>query len=148
MLIITGTAGVDAVTFTPSAADAGSLTGLAVPINFTTTEHVIYNGLSGADSMTIAGTAGDDTTTVTPTLGTGSFRAALSPTLDFSSTPNTTVNGGAGGFDLVQIQGTSGPDTVTSTASAITVNGAGTVTIGTNMDRADLLLTTATIRSR
>jgi len=94
--------------------------------------------VAGPDSLTINGTPGDDTVNVTPTLGIGSFRSALGPTLDFTATPNTTVNGGTGGFDLVEINGTPAADTVTSAASAITVNGVGTVTIGTNMDRADL----------
>jgi hypothetical protein len=137
-LLINGTAAADNVTFTPLSASSGSLTGLNTPVNFNTTEQVIYNGQGGGDALTVIGTLGDDTTEVIPTLGTGSFSAALSPQFNFISVPNTLVNGGGGGFDVVVIHGTAGPDTVTAAAAAITVNGAGTVTIGTNMDRADI----------
>jgi Ca2+-binding RTX toxin-like protein len=94
---------------------------------------VEYDG-EAADNITINGTAGNDTTVVNPTsIGTGTFRAGLSPLFDFRHFTALTVNPGTGGFDLVQIDGTAGPDTVTSNATTVTLGG--TVTIGAGMDR-------------
>ena len=85
ILLITGTAGLDNVMFTPTGSDAGSLTGLATPVNFITTEHVIYDGLDGADTLVVNGTLVDDTFSYFTQVGTGSgtFRSSFSPDFDF-----------------------------------------------------------------
>src|SRR5262249_25267709 len=80
-----------------------------------------------------------DTTTISPTgTGSGSFRSGRSPAFDFSGVASTTVNGGSGGFDVVNILGTAGNDTVTSTATTVSFAGGGSVTFGTNVDRMNL----------
>ncbi len=80
-------------------------------------------------NVTINGTAQNDTTILNPTgIGTGSFVSGLSPMFEFKSFDFTSVRPGAGGFDRVQVDGTEGPDTVTSTATNVVL--IGTVEIG------------------
>ncbi len=50
----------------------------------------------------------------------------------------TTSNGGLGGYDVLQVLGTEGVDTVTSTATTISFTGAGSATIGATIDRVEL----------
>ncbi|MGN6136486.1 MAG: dockerin type I domain-containing protein, partial [Aureliella sp.] len=89
------------------------------------------------DNLIINGTAADDTTIVQPTgSGTGTFASDASPQMFFRSFDALTVNPGAGGFDLVQIEGPAGPDTVTSDATTITLGGA--VTLGAGIDQLNL----------
>ncbi|MCO6453692.1 MAG: CHRD domain-containing protein [Pirellulaceae bacterium] len=54
-VLVNGTPGQDNVSYTPTGADSGSVTGLGSPINLTATEHLIYNGLGGGDALTIFG---------------------------------------------------------------------------------------------
>ncbi len=83
------------------------------------------------DNLTINGTALDDVTVVNPTgIGSGTFTSGASPQFIFKSFDALTVTPGAGGFDLVEINGTVGPDTVTSTASTVTLGGAVTLAAG------------------
>ncbi|MDX1926571.1 MAG: dockerin type I domain-containing protein [Pirellulaceae bacterium] len=103
-------------------------------------ELIQYNG-EGApavdDNLTINGTALDDTTILNPTgVGTGSFASGASPQFIFKSFDSVTVNSGTGGFDRVQVDGTEGPDTVTSNATTVTLGGL--VTIGTGIDQLDI----------
>jgi Ca2+-binding RTX toxin-like protein len=80
-LIVNGTAGFDNVNFAPTAADAGALTGLAAPINITSTEHLVYNGLGGDDLVTFTMPAGVGAVTFTPGAATdqASIRARSNP---------------------------------------------------------------------
>ncbi len=138
-LIIVGTPGVDTVAFTATSQSAGSLTGLSTPINFTTTEHVVYDGndLAAFDVVTINGTLTNDTLTYDATSLKGSFRSFLSPDFDTLRSARIVVNGGAGGVDAVNLLGSAGADTVTSVANAITVNTVGSlaiVTLGAGID--------------
>ncbi len=103
-------------------------------------ELIQYNG-EGApaidDNLTINGTALDDTTILNPTgIGTGSFASGASPQFLFQSFDSVTVNSGTGGFDRVQVDGTAGPDVVTSNATTVTLGGL--VTIGTGIDQLDI----------
>jgi Ca2+-binding RTX toxin-like protein len=103
-------------------------------------ELVQYNG-EGApgvdDNLTINGTVLDDTTVVNPTgIGSGTFTSGGSPLFQFQSFDNLTVNPGANGFDRVEINGTAGPDTVTSNANTVTLGGA--VTLGAGIDQLDI----------
>lgn len=103
-------------------------------------ELIQYNG-EGApavdDNLTINGTALDDTTILNPAgIGTGSFASGASPQFLFKSFDSVTVNSGTGGFDRVQVDGTEGPDAVTSNATTVTLGGL--VTIGTGIDQLDI----------
>ncbi|MCB9939631.1 MAG: hypothetical protein H6823_15420, partial [Planctomycetaceae bacterium] len=102
---------------------------------------VTINGTDGNETLTATGTSGNDTINVTPTAsGTGSFRAAGgNPTVNYSGINNTafTVNGGSDGFDVLGILGNEDANTVSDTASTLTING-GTVTLGTDLDRIDV----------
>ncbi|SMP75586.1 Dockerin type I repeat-containing protein [Neorhodopirellula lusitana] len=103
-------------------------------------ETIQYDGEGGPgvdDNLTINGTALDDTTVVNPTgIGTGTFSSDASPAFEFRSFDNLTVNPGTGGFDLVEINGTEGVDTVTSTGDTVTLGG--DVTIGAGIDQLNL----------
>ena len=124
----------------------GSFVMVCPPANFTYTstaggvELIQVNG-EGApaidDNLTINGTALDDTTVINPTgIGTGTFASGASPQFIFQSFDNVTVNPGSGGFDRVEINGTAGPDTVTSNANTVTLGGA--VTLGAGIDQVDI----------
>lgn len=111
-------------------------------------EQVFFKGesaLDGAgaeDLLTIDGTSGDDTTVVSPVdLGAGTFRSTLSPLFDFVGFAALTVNAGpmmagADGFDVVRIDGTSGPDVVTSTADTVTL--IKPITLGPGLNRLEI----------
>ncbi len=100
------------------------------------------DGPGAEDVLTIAGTSGDDTTTVSPAdLGAGTFRSDLSPFFDFTGFASLTVNAGvmvAGtdGIDVIRIDGTPGPDTVTSTADTVTLEKP--ITLGAGIDRLEV----------
>ncbi len=63
-VVVDGTAANDAVTITPTAADAATVTGLGPVIALTTVEHLTYSGLGGDDTLTIQSTANADTIVV------------------------------------------------------------------------------------
>src|SRR5262249_821036 len=121
--VIFGTPGVDNVIFTPTGPDSATvnITNLTSVSNLTGVEHVVYNGISttGLDNLTIIGIR-NDTTNCDASTFLGSFSSIFSPTFAFSLVGRLTVNDGAG-FNVVNITGSSGDDTVTSTANAITV---------------------------
>lgn len=101
-------------------------------------ERVNLTSSGGASTLNVTGTAGDDTINVTPTAaGAGSFvRLGLggSPQFVYTGVGGAfTVNGGSGGFDTLGILGDDAADTVTSTASSVTIKN-GTVTLGTGLD--------------
>ena len=139
-LTIAGTAGVDNVTFTGTSQSSGSLTGLGAPVNFTTIEHVVYDGndLAALDQVTINGTLTNDTFSYDANSLKGSFRSFASPDFDTIRSARIVVNGGgSSGADAVNILGSSGADTVTSAANAITINTTGTaaiITLGAGID--------------
>ncbi len=101
-------------------------------------ELIQYNGEgAAADNVTINGTSINDTTILNPTgTGTGAFVSGLSPMFEFKSFDFTSVRSGTGGFDRVQVDGTEGPDVVTSTATTVLLIGA--VEIGAGIDQLDI----------
>jgi hypothetical protein len=112
------------------------------PLNYDSSpggiETIVYDGVDGTDELTFNGTFTDDTTVFNAGIGTGTFRSAQSPDFDFSIVANIEVNGGVGGFDVVQINGTEGADTVISSPDAVllfTQTTVRTTTFGTNVDR-------------
>ena len=129
-LVVLGTPGVDTVAFTPTSASAGSLTGLASPVNFTTTEHVVYDGndLAALDNLTINGPVTNNTFTFDASLLKGSFSSFVSPEFESLRSARITINGGPS-TDQVNLIGSAGVDTVTSAANAITVNTTGSLAI-------------------
>ncbi len=142
-MVVNGTTGTDNVTFTPTFVDSANITGAGpVPISVDNTEHVIYANLGGADLLTVNGTSQPDTLTYNPSieLGSGSFHSGFSPTFDYSVVAGVTFNGG-GGYDIASIEGSDGPETVTSTAAVISLSGAGylgKLTIGTGVDQVNV----------
>ena len=142
-LLITGTGGTDTVVFTPTGYSSGSLTGLGAPITFATTEHVTYDGNDAAalDNVTINGTLINDTFDYDASLLQGSFRSFISPEFNILRSARISVNGGGGGFDVANLVGSAGVDTVTSAANAITINTPGSlaiITLGAGMDAVTL----------
>ncbi len=66
-LLVSGTAATEAISFTPTGTDAGTITGLAgVTINATTTELIKINGLGGNDTLTVNTPATSNNITLTP----------------------------------------------------------------------------------
>ena len=63
--MVHGTAGADAIDFSPTASDAGSVTIGGIAVNFATTESVTIDGQEGGDALTITTPAGFNTTTLT-----------------------------------------------------------------------------------
>ena len=137
VLNYTATAG--AATTVDLAAATISQTGPSGPtVGYNGIEDVNLTSSGGGSTLTVNGTAGDDTINVTPTgAGVGSFdRLGLggSPQFTYTGVAGAfTVNGGAGGFDTLGILGSDSADTVTSTATTVTVKG-GTVTLGAGLD--------------
>ena len=137
-LVIIGTFGVDTVAFTPTSASAGSLTGLASPVNFTTTEHVVYDGndLAALDNLTINGPLTNNTFNYDASLLRGSFSSFASPEFESLRSARITINGGPS-TDHVNLTGSAGVDTVTSAANAISINSIGAfaiITLGAGID--------------
>jgi len=121
----------------------GSFVDACPPLNYDSSpggiEEVVYQGLGGNDTLTLNGTPQDDLFVVDPTSGgSGSHTSNLAPKFTYTGATDVTVNGGTGGFDVVQVLGTAGPDTVTSDADTVSFAGAGSLTVGTDMDRLEL----------
>lgn len=134
-VIVNGTLAADTIAFTPNAFDDATVTITGLPtMELNTVELVVIHGRGGGDTLTINGSATDDITVASPALGgSGTFRSSLSPALDFISYTTLNVNGGAGGQDIVQIDGTTANDAFTSAAAAITLAGS-TVNIGASIE--------------
>lgn len=113
----------------------------AGPVIYTGVEHVVLN--AGGANLTAVGTAGDETISVTMTSATtGQFTSSAVAATDFNylNTSGTfSVAGGAGGYDILQVNGNAAANTVTGTATTITVDGS-TVTLGGNLDQVNLPL--------
>ncbi|MFO0943475.1 MAG: hypothetical protein U0930_22295 [Pirellulales bacterium] len=127
-LVVTGTAAQEAVGITPTAPDAGSVTGLGPVINFTTIEKFIYNGLGGNDVVTVTGTAADDIVSFSPgtTPDSGTFNVnSLVPIGVTNIGLGATLNlNGAGGTDTLVSEGTDNSDTASvSAAGLVKING-------------------------
>ncbi len=137
-LVVVGTPAVDTVVFTPLTTSSGSLTGLASPVNFTATEHVVYDGNDNAalDNLTINGPLTNNTFTYDASLLKGSFSSFLSPEFESLRSARITINGGVSN-DQVNLIGSAGADRVTSAANAITFitpGSAAVITLGANID--------------
>jgi len=103
---------------------------------------VFYSGIEEVtvdanSTLAVNATAGDDVINVTPLTASnsGTFDHNLTPNVVFDYTDATTVTfgGGVAGFDRLNVLGDAGPDTVTSTATTVTVDGS-TVTLGAGLD--------------
>ncbi len=137
-LVIVGTPGVDTVVFAPASASSGSLTGLASPVNFTTTEHVVYDGNDNAaiDNLTINGPITNNTFNYDASLLMGSFSSFLSPEFVSLRSARITINGGPS-MDQVNLFGSAGADNVASAGNAISIITPGSlaiITLGAGID--------------
>ncbi len=126
-------------------------------MNFTTTEHVVYDGndIAALDNLTINGPLTNNTFTYDASLLKGSFFSSfLSPEFESLRTARITVNGGPSN-DVVNLIGSAGGDTVTSAGNAITFitpGSAAIITLGANIDslavqhlgRVDMLISGST----
>src|SRR5262249_44868031 len=124
----------------PTGSDAATLN--VATLSLTTivsgVEQVVYQGMAG-DTLTMNGTGVDDHFVVNPTNGgSGSHRSNAAPALDYTGATAVTVTGGAGGLDVLEVDGSEAADAVTSAANVITVAGQGAATIGANIDRVDV----------
>lgn len=129
------TQGSQTVTYSPTGIEVLELSS---QINISGVEQIVYEG-QGTDTLIINGTNVDDNFVVNlGNGGSGSHRSNGAPTFDYSGANAVTTNGGSGGFDVLSILGSAGIDTVTSTATAVTIAGQGTVTLGSNLDRFEL----------
>src|SRR5262249_45353502 len=91
------------------------------------------------DAVNIVGTSGPDNLNFDPTDATSGqvTRTGTVTTASYANLSGTpTVGGGTGGFDVLTVLGTGGADTVTSTATTVTRDGA--VTIGAGIDQLDI----------
>lgn len=92
------------------------------PVTYNGIERINLNSTGGVPALNVVGTAGDDTFNFTPSsTGLGSFTASTtgavvltSPLFTYSggSLNNITTNGGASGFDTVNLTGTTGNDNI------------------------------------
>ena len=92
-LIVNGSAADDAITFTPTGADSGTVAITNLPtVTFATTESLVINAGGNNDDVTVDTTNGTDTVTVTPgaTIDSGNVRVDSLVPMDF-------VNLGSGG---------------------------------------------------
>ncbi|HND53349.1 MAG TPA: hypothetical protein PLV92_13155, partial [Pirellulaceae bacterium] len=116
--LVIGTAGTDNVTYQPSTANSGTIavTNLALVVNATNVEHVIYDGQDGGDTLTINGRpVADDVFTHTPGDTSDSGTVAVNSLLPLvyknvgADAILTLVGSGALGDQLV-VNGTSADD--------------------------------------
>ncbi len=145
-LIVSGTIGNDSITYTPSnTSGSGSVTIFGLPVNFTGTERVFFDGRGGTDSLTLATPAGGHRETYTPgsapddgTIEIAAFGggAGLVP-LTFShigALGSVTFPGAGPGSDILQINGTSNSDVfnVSGTTAQILNSTGGFVSVSLN----------------
>ncbi|WP_146408323.1 dockerin type I domain-containing protein [Allorhodopirellula heiligendammensis] len=127
--------GTQTVTYSPSVIEVAELSST---INISAVEQVGYEG-QGSDTLTINGTGRDDNFVVSlGNGGSGSHRSNAAPSFDYTGASDVTVNGGTGGFDVLSLLGGGGVDTVTSTATVVTIADQGTLTLGSNLSRFEL----------
>ncbi len=110
-----------------------------MPVSYAGVETV---NIDANSTLEVTGTANDDTFNVTPTTAgnDGLFDHSESIGVAFSYTDATTVtfNGAGGTADELNILGDAVNDTITSAASAVTVDGS-TVTLGTGLESLQVL---------
>ncbi len=114
-VIVNGTAAADAVTVTSLTADSATVTGLGPVVNVASTEHLIYNGVSGADTMTLVTPAGNTIAYFTPGVDANEGDINLRQ-----------ANGGnLLGFSYVNVDGFNGVLNLTSAGDSVNINGTG-----------------------
>ncbi|WP_425614911.1 dockerin type I domain-containing protein [Anatilimnocola sp. NA78] len=143
-VIVVGTTGVDTVAYTPTAFNAATVNITGLPtITANTVEHVVYDAgeVAGLDQLTVNGTIVNDVLSYEASIEFGgTLRSLLSPDFDFLRTGRVTFNGG-GGFDVVDFVGSAGADTVTSTATAVSLTTPASlaiITLGAGVDQLNL----------
>lgn len=130
LIVETPGTGAEAATYTPTAADGGTLTlsassGQIANITIATIEQLTYDGQGDNDVLKIVGTTGDDAIVLTPGANDQSGGLQVNSLLALSfqnlgSTGSLTVDGAGGAADNFTYNGTAANDT-------FTVNGAGAI---------------------
>ncbi len=131
-VVVNGTAGTDAIAFTPTGPDAGTVAITGAPtVTIATTESLTINGLGGNDALTVNTPAGTTSTThLTPGATRDSGRVAVDSLLaaDFQNiglTGTVAINDPtAGDGDRLVYDGTAGNDTFTVTGNTIVLSNA------------------------
>ena len=120
-VVVNGTTAADSITYSPTAADAGNITGLGPTINLATVENVTINGQGSGDTLVVSTPAGQDHITFTPgvdaTQGSVAFRVnnggPLLPMnyVGFDSLSTLRFSDAGGGrADVLNYQGTTSDD--------------------------------------
>lgn len=105
----------------------------------TTDVQAIFVDGTGGDSLTVIGTVRPDVLNFNPfnaTSGEITRNGTVTPITYSNMTGALEIQGGTGGFDVLNVLGTEGPDAITSTANTITRDG--TVTVGAGINRTDV----------
>jgi len=120
-VVVNGTTAADTITYSPTAADAGNITGLGPTINLATVENITINGQGSGDTLVVNTPAGQDHITFTPgvdaTQGSVSFRVNNGGPLlpmnyaGFDSLSTLRFSDAGGGrADVLNYQGTTSDD--------------------------------------
>jgi hypothetical protein len=132
-VIVNGTTAGEAIAFTPTASDAGTVQVGALPlITLNTVEHLTINALGGDDDLTVVGTANSDLIIHTPGAGRdeGTVRVNELLASDYRNLGlggSLLINAGGGAFDQLHVQGTGGDDrfSLAATTGVITQSDGG-----------------------
>ncbi len=130
--VVNGTAGADAIEYSPSGADSGTVQVNAAPVvNLATVEHLTINGLGGDDALTVNVLGGANVTQYTPgpVLDSGSLIAGNTLPLDFQNlgfAGSLTLDNAGGRVSPLVYNGTSASD-------LFQVDAAGTINLRTTI---------------
>ncbi len=132
-VVVNGTTAGEAIAFTPTASDAGTVQVGALPlITLNTVEHLTINGLGGDDDLTVVGTASSDLIIHTPGAGRDEGTVRVNELLagDYRNLGlggSLVIDAAGGIFDQLHVQGTGGDDRfdVAATTGVITQSGSG-----------------------
>ena len=130
--VVNGTVGADAIEYSPTGADSGTVQVNAAPVvNLATVEHLTINGLGGNDALTVNVLAGPNVTQYTPgpVVDSGSVVSGSTLPLDFQnlgSAGSVTLDNAGGRVGSLVYNGTNASDT-------FGVDAAGTITLSTSV---------------
>ena len=146
-LIVNGTSGQDTITYTPTAANAATITGAGpLAVVATTIEKVKVNGQGGDDTFTVQGTSDNDQIVHTPgaTADTGMLQVNSLVPVEYQNlgqTPTINISGGGGSLDELVVVGTEASDAfnVLATSNSVSMVSTGGATVTLNPTDVELL---------